>query len=363
MKCLNCGRELIEDAAYCPACGIRNEAVEEREDYAYEAFISYRHLPRDKAVARRVQKFLEGFRVPKHLQANGGSRGNYGGERSRDLPARLGKLFRDEDELPVSDSLPDQITEALKRSRNLIVVCTPQTRESTWVMKEVESFASYHGRHRVLVALADGTTSESLPPLLVNRIVRQDDGALAEAPAEPLAADLRMGSNKKASDELLRLAAPLIGCGYDDLRQRMKSRRTRVAAGVAAVVTALSLSFGGFSYYQQMQIQDNYRKVLSQESELLAAKAQDLLDQGDRYQAIQVALDALPESSTSDDRPYVPSAQLVLDRAIGAYPSSRFWVANHSIALTSDAPYAVTEDDAIATVCGNGEIEIGRAHV
>ena len=177
MACAVCGSELIADAVYCPHCGTAVDGAVECEDFAYEAFISYRHLETDRKAAMKLQKAIEGYRIPKQLQEQAGR-------------ARLGKCFRDEDELPTSASLSEQIEDALKRSRFLIVVCTPQTRESLWVMREVETFASYHGRDRILIALAEGEPNESFPPLILSRLVAGEGGAVEE-PSEPIGADLR----------------------------------------------------------------------------------------------------------------------------------------------------------------------------
>jgi len=50
---------------------------------------------------------------------------------------RLGKCFRDEDELAASSSLPESITNALSKSRCLIVICSEDTAESQWVHCEI----------------------------------------------------------------------------------------------------------------------------------------------------------------------------------------------------------------------------------
>ena len=38
------------------------------ERYTYDAFISYRHLPLDMAVAKRLQELLERYRPPRQLK-------------------------------------------------------------------------------------------------------------------------------------------------------------------------------------------------------------------------------------------------------------------------------------------------------
>ena len=307
MICDACGSKIGDDSVFCPYCANRIEAVEECTDYAYEAFISYRHLPHDKQHANRIQKSIEGFRIPRKLTREG-------------MPSRLGKCFRDEDELPTTGSLPDHIKNALLRSRFLIVVCSNKTNESKWIRREVETFASLHGRDRILLALVDGEPDKSFPPLLLSRSVPRTDGLTEVIDTEPLAADLRDTRRRKQKAERLRLIAPLIGCGYDDLRQRQRQRQLRLVATTTSLIAAASVAFGSFSLYQQRLIEENYRATLVHESEHLAERAQELAAGGDRLQAIQVALAALPSSPESDDRPYVPAAQVALEDALGVYP-------------------------------------------
>lgn len=313
MLCERCASELGAESAYCPYCGSRIEDVPEHDDYVYEAFISYRHLPKDREVALKVQRALEGAHIPKEL-------------RDKYPQARLGKLFRDEDELPTAASLPDMIVDALRRSRYLIVVCTPQTRESAWVLREVSTFASLHGRDRILIALADGEPNESFPPLLLNRTeLDSQTGQMREVPAEPLAADFRSSSNKRFGNEVMRLEASILGCGYDDLRQRLQSRRLRITVVISAVIAAVSLAFGSFALYQRAQIQLNYRRSLINESELMARESQGLLADGDRISAIYRSLQALPGKDAGGERPFVSAAQLSLERALGVFPQSTSW--------------------------------------
>ncbi|MDE6202695.1 MAG: hypothetical protein K2G19_04390, partial [Lachnospiraceae bacterium] len=76
-----------------------NDHRENGQDYLYDAFISYRHMPLDKAVAERLQILLENFRLQKHTK-------------------RL-RIFRDQSELTTSNDLGSEIRKALLRSRYL----------------------------------------------------------------------------------------------------------------------------------------------------------------------------------------------------------------------------------------------------
>ena len=83
-------------------------------DYRYWAFISYSHA--DEAQVAWIHRALESYRLPKRLVGQLTELGA--------VPRRLFPIFRDQDELPGSSDLGGKLREALKASRNLIVVYT-----------------------------------------------------------------------------------------------------------------------------------------------------------------------------------------------------------------------------------------------
>ena len=84
-------------------------------EYKYRAFISYSH--KDEKWASWLHKALETFRVPKYLVGETTSAGK--------IPERLGKVFRDREELSSSHSLGTELTQALQDSACQIVICSP----------------------------------------------------------------------------------------------------------------------------------------------------------------------------------------------------------------------------------------------
>ena len=262
----------------------------------YEAFISYRHVPADEAAAKRVQHALEGFRIPRALR--------------RDERRSLGRLFRDEDELPASASLTDEISRALCDSRYLIVVCSPDTLSSAWVNLEIEAFLGTHEPDRILAVLVSGEPEESFPAALLDQ---------AERGYEPLAADFRPGkTSRELHREELRLAAALIGCGLDDLVNRRRVRAAKIAAAAACGAAVV----GGVIGWQASQLRGAQTTQLIEQSEQLASQSGILLDRGMRMEAIQVAAAALPQTEDASDRPLVPAALNALTDALGVYPTS-----------------------------------------
>ena len=135
----------------------------------YKAFISYRHLPLQMEVAKAVHRRIEHYTVPKNLRKDGAR--------------KVGLVFRDQDELPIAGSLSANIQTALDNSEFLIVICTPETSGSEWVLREISYFLEHHDHDHVLAVLADGAPEEAFPKQITE--IRGEDGELLEI-VEPL---------------------------------------------------------------------------------------------------------------------------------------------------------------------------------
>src|SRR5690242_17009676 len=98
--------------------------------FHYRAFISYSH--HDKAWAEWLHRGLEAYRVPSRLVGQQTAAGI--------VTRRLVPIFRDRDELASSADLGGKVADALRRSANLIVICSPASARSRWVREEVRTF-------------------------------------------------------------------------------------------------------------------------------------------------------------------------------------------------------------------------------
>ena len=326
----------------------------------YDAFISYRHSELDMEIAKKVHSGLETYRIPAAVRQKTGKK-------------KMGRVFRDQEELPIGSDLDDNISGALRESQYLIVICSPRTPESYWVCKEIESFIEMHDRNHILAVLIEGEPDESFPPQLLT----DENGN----PVEPLAADVRGADkkerNRKFKTEILRLAAPVIGCTYDDLKQRHRERiikRTIAIVSTAAAVLALAgTAFGIYNanVAAQMKALADEKAALADEktklaeeisiqyegkqenqSRFFAQESMSLLRSGNREDAILVAMEGLP--SEGNDRPYVPDAEYALSRAVYAYDCGRGMtydrILQHKLAVrdiqaTEDRQKIVTTDN------------------
>ncbi len=112
----------------------------------YRAFISYSHA--DGQVVEWLHRALEGYRLPSKLVGEQTALGP--------VPARLGKLFRDRDELPAAGDLSAELKSALKKSMFQIVVCSPAAAQSKWVNEEVRQFKQLReARGEIQLAVRD----------------------------------------------------------------------------------------------------------------------------------------------------------------------------------------------------------------
>ena len=332
----------------------------------YDAFISYRHAPYDMEIAKKLHRSLETFTIPAAVAKKTGKK-------------KIRRVFRDQEELPIGSSLTDKINAALQDSEYLIVVCSPETPGSEWVRKEIQTFISLHDHSHVLAILIDGDPRSSFP----KELLTDETGASVE----PLAADIRGADkkerNRKFRTELLRLAAPVIGCTFDDLKQRHKERLIRKAI---VYVTTTALITGGagaaFGVYnasiaRQMEglarekgelANDNaqlaldflqeYREKQINQSRFYATRSLSLLSDGYRKEAALVALAGLP--AEGDNRPYVSEAEYALSRALHAYDTGE--VRDHYQNLTHELPvsrmWANEDNTRLATLDSNNSVHI-----
>ena len=211
------------------------------ETYRYKAFISYSHA--DKAAADRLLKDLENYRVPRRLAGKPGQNGTL-------VPKRIGRIFRDRDELPAAEDLTAEVKKALTQSEFMIVLCSPAAAASRWVNREIIEFKKLTGERRILSVILSGEPfasnqgvpeQECFPPAL--RFKLGKNGQLTKTPSEPLAADLRPDGDGRRRGKL-KLVAGLLEIGLDTLIERDLQRKMRRVMAVTAASVVAMLGMG-----------------------------------------------------------------------------------------------------------------------
>lgn len=305
----------------------------------FDAFISYRHVEPDSFVAKNIHKMIESYKLPGNVKRK--LKKTYG----KACKTKITRIFRDEEELPLSASLNDTIMEAIKGSEWLIVICSPRLKESVWCQKEIDSFIAMHGQEHVLAVLVEGEPSESFPEQILHRKQTYVDARgqyfTVEEAVEPLAADVR-GKNhfemkRKMKNEILRLLAPMFALSFDDLKQRHREKAIKRTIGISAAVVTASLLFGGYCIYNNFQIaKKNIELVRKQENIcynlalFFAMDSEDNFNKDLRKQAVQNAYTALTNYEEFE-MPYTDEARLALANSLDIYKSYVSYVPRHEL--------------------------------
>ena len=71
--------------------------------YQYKAFISYRHISPDKEIAVKLHTLIETYVIPNSI-------------RKKEGISKMGRVFRDEEDLPLSSDLGSDIRTALEHT-------------------------------------------------------------------------------------------------------------------------------------------------------------------------------------------------------------------------------------------------------
>ena len=277
----------------------------------YDAFISYRHCKPDSEIAEKIQKKLENFRLPRSVAKQVGKK-------------RIRRVFRDESELAVAADLSDEIDRAVRNSRFLIAICSPEYLDSLWCLKEIGTFLQNNDKKHVLLVLANGEPKTAFPGILSYEDIEDidEDGNITytRRPREPLAADCRTENTKERNALIdkaaVRLAAAIFGVEYDELQQRQKkernmrrTRRTLIAFGILFAVIAICVFFLLHISKQNSIIKQRY-------ADSLATTSDTLLKEGKRLDAVYAARLALSENQTDS---YSDLATKALVNALGIY--------------------------------------------
>lgn len=303
----------------------------------YDAFISYRHLPADRAVAAALQTRLEHFHVPKSIT-----------EESPMAKKKIERVFMDEGELSSCGDMGAQIREALKNSGHLIVICSKETKDSPWVNLEIDTFLEYHDKSRILAVIIDGgTTKDVYPEQLKNHSKTGNNEALA---IYVNGSSIKESLKNLKGDPLLKIAAPIIGTPFDSLKQRRKIYVFKQMAAIFSVVFFALLGFSSYIFWQSTEINKQYLQSQKNQAKSLSKTAMQLYQAGDKERSLLLSLAIQPKDPK--DGPLVPDQMLALNTALSTYkiPHSMYYSPAcqteikmpHNTELSPEESYLVT---------------------
>lgn len=204
------------------------ELKNNEQEFKYFAFISYN--ARDTQWGKRVQRKLEHYRMPATLCSE------RGWKRKPMNPV----FFAPTDIQP--GGLSEELQERLASSRNLIVICSPNSAKSEWVGKEIEFFHSLGRTDNIHFFIVDGTPHSGNPDTECFNPVVDRLGM-----PEILGANIHEKNYKwpwlNKERAYVQLISKLLGVEFDSIWQRHKRRLIRKAImwalGILAVLAAL----------------------------------------------------------------------------------------------------------------------------
>lgn len=176
-------------------------------EYKYFAFISYNS--RDTEWGKRVQKKLEGYKMPSTLCSE------HGWKRKPLKPI----FFAPTDIQP--GGLTEELQERLKASKNLIVICSPNSARSEWVGKEIEFFHSLGRTKQIHFFIVEGKPhSDNSETECFNPIVNQL--GLPEILGANIHEKIYRWPWLNKERAYIQLISKLLGVEFDSIWQRHK---------------------------------------------------------------------------------------------------------------------------------------------
>lgn len=199
-----------------------------QQEFKYFAFISYNS--KDTEWGKRVQQKLEHYRMPATLCSE------YGWGRTPIKPV----FFAPTDIQP--GGLTEELQERLRASKNLIVICSPNSAKSEWVGKEIECFHQLGRTKQIHFFIVEGTPHSGNPGTeCFNPIV--DTLGLPEILGANIHEKIYRWPWMNKERAYVQLISKLLGVEFDAIWKRHKRQLIQRAIlwtlGTFAVIAAL----------------------------------------------------------------------------------------------------------------------------
>lgn len=208
--------------------------------YRYFAFISY--SSRDTSWGKRLERKLEYYRLPTALCRT------HGLNRKPLNPI----FFAPNDIQP--GGLTEELQSRLRQSRNLIVICSPDSARSQWVGKEIEYFCSLGRADRIFLFIIAGTPgSGDQRTECLNPALRQC--GLPEMLGVNIHEKIYRNPWLNRERAYIQLISKLIGVEFDALWQRQRRRLVnRVIAWTAGIDITAALIIAVWFHSQPVTV-------------------------------------------------------------------------------------------------------------
>jgi len=204
--------------------------MQQKEEYKYFAFISYNS--KDARWGRRLQRKLEGYRMPATLCSE------HGWKRRPITP-----VFYAPTDIQPGD-LRQELEARLRASRHLIVICSPHSAKAKWVGWEIAYFHSLGRTENIHFFIVDGEPHSQDPERECFNPIIEELGI-----PEQLGANIHERVSRRPwvnrERAYVQLVTKLLGVEFDSLWQRHKRLlRRRCILGIIAVVAVFAAIIG-----------------------------------------------------------------------------------------------------------------------
>lgn len=190
-------------------------------DYHYFAFVSYKR--EDEKWAKWIQNSLEHYHLPSVLRRE-----------HQYLPKSIKPIFRDKTDLGAG-VLQENLRAELEASKYLIVICSPNSRDSEWVGREIEVFSKSGRAAQIIPVIVDGRPNCGTSEECFHQAIR-------DIQPEILGINVQEIGKKQA---LVKVVARLLDLRYENLWQResRRAKRNGLLIGCLAFVILLALTY------------------------------------------------------------------------------------------------------------------------
>lgn len=197
----------------------------------YVAFISYSSA--DTAWGRRLQKKLESYRLPVSMCK----------ERGWCKHPLRPVFFAPSDIQP--GALSEELKDRLRDAKNLIVICSPSSAQSTWVGEEIRYFHSLGRQDRIHLFIVDGIPNSGNPATECFHPILKELGI-----PEILGANIHEKAFRSPrlnrERAYIQIITKLLGVDFDHLWNRHKrlirNRRCLIAFGAILIALVVYLA-------------------------------------------------------------------------------------------------------------------------
>ena len=208
--------------------------------------------------------------------------------------------------------IDDEARCILDHSRYLAVLCSPETKTSSFILDRLAYFRETGKDNNIIAVIVRGEPAESFPDSFIEqKTVRKilPDMTVVERieTIEPVASDLRAETRSRWKEalryETVRIIASILGLHPDDLEQRHRARHRKAVITLVSVIAAVCLGAAGIFAYLG-HVAQTEGEIADQQAKLCAEIAERTMNElpaafSDEPQALEYIQQAVESARSS----------------------------------------------------------------